>query len=55
MAKLTELDNSAPYGKNRGSLNCEIVTLLQNDNLKLEYQAVGKWLTEINEVQSAKR
>ena len=55
MAKLTGLDNSNPYSRNVRTLNEKITTTLQNDGLKLEYQAVGKWLTEINEVQSAKR
>ena len=55
MAKLTKLDNSAPYGKNKGSLNCEIVTLLQNESLGLEHQSVGKWLTEIDDVSIIKK
>ncbi|MGP5345929.1 hypothetical protein ACTXLJ_04555 [Psychrobacter celer] len=55
MAKLTELDNSNPYSQNARTLNEKITTILQNDGLKLEYQAVGKWLKEINEVQSAKK
>lgn len=52
MAKLTKLDNSKPYSQNKPSLNAEITTILQNDGLALEYQAVGKWLSRINDVQS---
>lgn len=55
MAKLTGLDNSNPYSQNARTLNEKITTILQNDGLKLEYEAVGKWLKEINEVQSAKK
>ena len=52
MAKLSNLDNIEPYSQNNPSLNASITTILQNDGLTLEYQAVGKWLTRINDVKS---
>ncbi|WP_423813351.1 hypothetical protein [Psychrobacter sp. 219-2-C] len=52
MAKLSKLDNTEPYSQNNPSLNASITTILQNDGLTLEYQAVGKWLTRINNVKS---
>lgn len=54
MAKLTKLDNIEPYSQNNPSLNASITTLLQNDGLTLEYQAVGKWLSRINDVKPSK-
>lgn len=54
MAKLTKLDNIEPYSQNNPSLNASITTLLQNDGLTLEYQAVGKWLSRINDVKPLK-
>lgn len=50
MAELTELDNSNPYSQNLRSLNTEITTILENDGFPLGYEAVGKWLTRINEL-----
>lgn len=52
MAKLSNLDNIEPYSQNNPSLNASITTILQNDGLTLEYQAVGRWLTRINNVKS---
>lgn len=54
MAKLTKLDNTEPYSQNNPSLNASITTLLQNDGLTLEYQAVGKWLSRINDIKPLK-
>lgn len=54
MAKLTKLDNIEPYSQNNPSLNASITTLLQNDGLTLEYQAVGKWLSRINDIEPLK-
>lgn len=54
MAKLTKLDNSNPYSQNARTLNERITTILQNDGLKLEYQAVGKWLSRINDIKPLK-
>ncbi len=54
MAKLTNLDNTEPYSQNNPSLNASITTLLQNDGLTLEYQAVGKWLSRINDIKPLK-
>ena len=54
MAKLTKLDNTKPYSENNPSLNASITTILQNDSLTLEYQAVGKWLSRINDVKPLK-
>ena len=51
MAKLTNLDNAEPYSQNNPSLNASITTILQNDGLTLEYQAVGKWLSRINDIK----
>ena len=34
------------------SLNSKIATILQNEGLSLEYQAIGKWLSRVNDVQS---
>lgn len=52
MAELTKLDNSNPYSQNARTLNEKITTILQDDGLPLEYEAVGKWLTRINELKS---
>lgn len=52
MAKLSKLDNTEPYSQNNPSLNASITTILQNDGLTLEYQAVGKWLKRINDVKN---
>lgn len=54
MAKITGLDNSTPYSQNKPSLNAEITTILQNDGLPLEYEAVGKWLKRINDIKPLK-
>tara|TARA_B100001179_G_scaffold72998_1_gene51133 strand:- start:579 stop:1793 length:1215 start_codon:yes stop_codon:yes gene_type:complete len=54
MAKLTKYDNSHPTSQNMPSLNAQITTLLQNDGLPLEYEAVGKWLTRVKNVQTIK-
>lgn len=54
MAKLDKLDNLEPYSQNNPSLNASITTLLQNDGLTLEYQAVGKWLSRINDIKPLK-
>lgn len=54
MAKLANLDNTEPYSQNNPSLNASITTLLQNDGLPLEYQAVGKWLSRINDIKPLK-
>ncbi|MGE6390451.1 hypothetical protein ACQKDP_07655 [Psychrobacter pacificensis] len=51
MAKLSNLDNREPYSQNNPSLNASITTILQNDGLTLEYQAVGKWLSRINDIK----
>ncbi|MCG3808951.1 hypothetical protein I3252_05560 [Psychrobacter sp. Ps4] len=54
MAKITGLDNSKPYSQNTPSLNAAITTILQNDGLPLEYEAVGKWLSRINDIKPVK-
>ena len=54
MAKLTKLDNSKPYSQNIPSLNAAITTILQHDGFPLEYQAVGKWLSHINDIKPLK-
>jgi len=54
MAKLSNLDNTEPYSQNNPSLNASITTILQNDGLTLEYQAVGKWLSRINDIKPPK-
>lgn len=54
MAKLANLDNTEPYSQNNPSLNASITTLLQNDGLALEYQAVGKWLSRIKDIKPLK-
>ncbi len=51
MAKLAKRDNTEPYSQNNPSLNAAITTILQNDGLTLEYQAVGKWLSRINDIK----
>lgn len=51
LAKLSKLDNSNPYSQNRPSLNAEIHSVLQADNLNLEYEAIGKLLSRVNEVK----
>lgn len=52
MAQISKLDNSSPYSQNRPSLNAEIQTVLDKAGIPLEYEAIGKWLTRINEVQA---
>lgn len=54
MAKLAKRDNTEPYSQNNPSLNAAITTILQNDGLTLEYQAVGKWLSRINDIKPLK-
>ena len=54
MAKLTKFDNSHPTSQNMPSLNAQITTVLQNDGLSLEYEAVGKWLTRVNNIKPIK-
>lgn len=54
MAKLTNFDNSHPTSQNMPSLNAQITTILQNDGLPLEYEAVGKWLTRVNNIKPIK-
>ncbi|MFK3915643.1 hypothetical protein [Psychrobacter sp. NPDC078501] len=54
MAKISELSNTGPYSQNNPSLNASIATILQNDGLTLEYQAIGKWLTRVKNVQPMK-
>lgn len=54
MAKLTKFDNSHPTSQNMPSLNAQITTILQNDGLPLEYEAVGKWLTRVNNIKPIK-
>lgn len=54
MAKITNLDNSKPYSQNTPSLNAAITTILQNAGLPLEYEAVGKWLSRINDIKPLK-
>ena len=54
MAKISNLDNTEPYSQNNPSLNASITTILQNDGLTLEYQAVGKWLSRINDIKPLK-
>lgn len=54
MAKLSELSNTEPYSQNNPSLNASIATILQNDGLMLEYQAIGKWLSRVKNVQPMK-
>ena len=51
LAKLSKKDNSDPYSQNTPSLNAEITTILHNDGLQLEYQAVGKWLSRIKNLK----
>ena len=52
MAELTTINNSAPYGQNKGSLNEAITTILERDRLPLGSEPVGKWLTRINTLKS---
>lgn len=47
---LSKLDNKKPYGQNKGSLNEAITTVLQNAGIPLDYEAVGNWLSEVNEI-----
>lgn len=54
MAKLVKRDNTEPYSQNNPSLNAAITTILQNDGLPLEYEAVGKWLSRINDIKPVK-
>ena len=54
MAKITKLDNTKPYSQNTPSLNATITTILQNDGIPLEYEAVGKWLSRINDIKPLK-
>lgn len=54
MAQLSNLDNSKPYSQNKPSLNASITTILQHDGLTLESEAVGKWLSRINNIKPLK-
>lgn len=55
MAQLaTKADNSKPYSQNNPSLNAAITTILQNDGVPLESEAVGKWLSRINDIKPLK-
>lgn len=49
--QLSGADNSEPYSQNNPSLNAKITTILQNDGLPLEYEAVGKWLARANDLK----
>ena len=51
MAQLAKVDNSKPFSQNKPSLNASITTILQNDGVPLESEAVGKWLSRINDVK----
>ena len=54
MAQLTKEDNSKPFSQNKPSLNASITTILQNDGVPLESEAVGKWLSRINDIKPVK-
>lgn len=54
MAKLAKVDNSKPFSQNKPSLNASITTILQNDGVPLESEAVGKWLSRINDIKPLK-
>ena len=54
MAQLANLDNSKPFSQNKPSLNASITTILQNDGVPLESEAVGKWLSRINDMKPQK-
>ena len=51
LVQLSGADNSEPYSQNNPSLNAKITTILQNDGLPLEYEAVGKWLARANDLK----
>lgn len=51
LIQLSGADNSEPYSQNNPSLNAKITTILQNDGLPLEYEAVGKWLARANDLK----
>ena len=54
MAQLAKVDNSKPFSQNKPSLNASITTILQNDGVPLESEAVGKWLSRINDIKPLK-
>lgn len=54
MAQLAHVDNSKPFSQNKPSLNASITTILQNDGVPLESEAVGKWLSRINNIKPLK-
>lgn len=54
MAQLAKEDNSKPFSQNKPSLNASITTILQNDGVPLESEAVGKWLSRINDIKPLK-
>lgn len=54
MAQLANVDNSKPFSQNKPSLNASITTILQNDGVPLESEAVGKWLSRINDIKPLK-
>ena len=54
MAQLANMDNSKPFSQNKPSLNASITTILQNDGIPLESEAVGKWLSRINDIKPLK-
>lgn len=41
------LDNNHPHSRNRGSANCEIQTLLDEQGLPVGYETIAKFLTEV--------
>lgn len=51
LIQISRADNSEPYSQNNPSLNAKITTILQNDGLPLEYQAVGKWLARADKLK----
>ena len=54
MAQLAKVDNSKPFSQNKPSLNASITTILQNDGVPLESEAVGNWLSRINDIKPLK-
>lgn len=54
MAQLANVDNSKPFSQNKPSLNASITTILQNDGVPLESEAVGKWLSRIKDIKPLK-
>ena len=54
MAQLANVNNSKPFSQNKPSLNASITTILQNDGVPLESEAVGKWLSRINDIKPLK-